>query len=141
MRSIFVHLRDASESEVAAFLQETYPFQQGPVWISEVVGDACLYIDFFRPDQDGGVPSEWDDIARDFGEVPTVNVIADVSGRHPGDEQIRGLVTALLARFNGAATDGYTCHMWSLDEIVSGHRVEGHPFFDYNGWYRDRNSS
>ena len=62
---------------------------------------------------------------REFGEVPIVNVIADVSGRHPRDQHIQEFVTALLTRFSGAATDGFTSHMWSLDEILSGHRVEG----------------
>jgi hypothetical protein len=67
-----------------------------------------------------------------------VTVSAHVSGRHPGDDEVHQFVRSLLTRFRGAAQDEYTGHMWSLEEIVSGHRVEGHRFFDYRGWYAER---
>jgi len=44
MRSVTVHLRDATEAEVAAFLQEKYPTEVGPPWIEPVGDDPCLYI-------------------------------------------------------------------------------------------------
>jgi hypothetical protein len=133
MRSVVVHLRDTTESEVAAFLQQAYPSQQGPTWIAQASGDACLYIDFHPCSPSATPPEEWQAIVREFGGAPAVSVIADVSGRHPGGDQVREFVTRLLARFSGAATDDYSKHMWSLHEITSGHRAENHPFFDYNG--------
>ena len=139
MRSVIVHLRDTTEQEVAGFLQRTYPFQQGPPWIAHVAGDACLYIDFYRDGPSEHEPKEWAGILASFGGEPSVSVGADVSGRHPGDEQVRDFVGALLGRFGGAAQDDYTNHLWSLEEIVTGHHVQGHAFFDYLGWYADEN--
>jgi len=71
------------------------------------------------------------------GGEPAVGVIADVSGRHPGDEQVAAFVSGLLARFAGAAMDEYTTHLWSLAELRGGHRVQEHPFFDYSGWFAE----
>jgi hypothetical protein len=31
--------------------------------------------------------------------------------------------------------DDYTTHLWSLAKVQGGHRVRGHPFFDYKGWF------
>jgi hypothetical protein len=62
-------------------------------------------------------------------------VTADVSGRHPGDEQAYGFVDDLLTHFSGSAQDEYKEHLWSLDELRAGHHVFGHRFIDYNGWH------
>jgi hypothetical protein len=32
-------------------------------------------------------------------------------------------------------------HAWSLEEIRAGIMQDGHPFFDYEGWYNDRRSA
>jgi hypothetical protein len=56
-------------------------------------------------------PEEWADIIRRFGGEPLVGVIVDVSGRHPGDEQVADLVAGLLNRFSEAAMDGFTDHL------------------------------
>ena len=34
--------------------------------------------------------------------------------------------------------DEYSSHLWSLAELRAGHRVSGHRFFDYMGWYLER---
>lgn len=47
-------------------------------------------------------------------------------------------VSRVLSKFDGFAQDEYTSHCWTLKEIVSGHSEEGHPFFDYLGWFKDR---
>jgi hypothetical protein len=62
-------------------------------------------------------------------------VIADVSGRHPGDEQVLAFVESCLSAFHGFAVDDYTDHPWRLEEIRSRSMWDGHPFFDYKGWY------
>ncbi len=70
-------------------------------------------------------PEDWADIVQRFGGEPAACVIIDVSGRHPGDEQVAGFVAGLLSRFSGAAMDDYTAHLWSLNELRGGHRVRG----------------
>ena len=63
-------------------------------------------------------------------------VIVDVSGRIPGDDEVREVTLALLARSPRArAQDDHSNHLWTRDEILSGATSEGHPFFDYRGWY------
>ena len=77
---------------------------------------------------------------------PTVSVVADVSGRHSGDKQVREFVSALLSEFEGLAEDEFTDGFWTLDEIrsrsrkpagsgLSGRR-KGHTFFDWRyAWH------
>ncbi len=133
MRSVFVHLEDASEREVQTLLDNLYPGQRHP-WIAALNGDPCLYIEILDPTKYAG----WSEIAEVFGGRSfSVSVGADVSGRHPGDWEVREFVTILLRRFKGGAQDDYTDNFWSLDEILAGELKEGHPFFDYAGWHQE----
>jgi hypothetical protein len=136
MRSVLVFLRNTTESEVEAYLDAEYPSQRDP-WVVRVGGDPCLYIHFCRDGPREHEPDEWADILQRFGGEPAVAVIAFVSGRHPGDEQVAAFVGGFLSRFSGAAMDEDTLHLWSLAEVQNGHLVEGHPFFDYNGWFAE----
>ena len=137
MRSVFVFLRDTTEAAVTAYLDAAYPEQRGP-WVMRQREDAYLYIDIYRDGPREFESDEWADIARRFREEPAVVVIADVSGRHPGDEQTVAFVAGLLTQFAGSAMDEYTPHLWSLAQLRSGYRVGGHLFFDYNGWFAER---
>ena len=110
MRSVFVLLRETTESEVEAHLNRTYPSQREP-WVMLVNGDAHLYICFYRDGPSQHEPEEWANIVQQFGGEPAVSVGADVSGRHPGDEQVAEFVADLLTRFSGAAMDDYTDHL------------------------------
>lgn len=135
MRSVFALLKSATNAEVTAFLQRTYSFQMGPPWINAVQGDPCLYINFVQYKHVVSEPDEQTEIIRQLGHEPSVVIMADVSGRHPGDEQVSRFVTAILTQFPGVAQDEYTPHCWTLDEVLQGDLVDGHPFFDYRGWY------
>jgi hypothetical protein len=137
MRSVLIFLRDTTESMVMAYLDAAYPQQREP-WVKLVHGDACLYINLYRDGGQEHEPEDWFDIVGRFGTDPAVGVIADVSGRHSGEEQVTEFVAGLLSRFSGAAMDDYTSHLWSLAELRAGQRVCGHPFFDYNGWFAKR---
>ncbi|WP_145361093.1 hypothetical protein [Alienimonas californiensis] len=136
MRSVFVFLRGTTEEEIAAYLDGAYPAQREP-WLATSADDPCLYINFYRGGPRELGPEGWTDLVRRFGGEPSAGVMADVSGRHPGDEQVFDFVTSLLAIFSGSAQDEYTEHLWSLDELRSGQLVSGHPFFDYSGWYAE----
>jgi hypothetical protein len=62
--------------------------------------------------------------------------VVDVSGTVPGDREVRDLVLALLECVPEAvATDDYPAHGWRSEEIRDGTRIQGHCFFDYQGWY------
>ena len=106
--------------------------------------DQVLYIELATWANRGTkIEDDWDPgfedaLRRAIGaNVPSVMVWADVSGRHPGDSEVRFLADILLAHFKGYAFDdwfGYS-HAWSLEEIESGKQVDGLGFFDYNGWW------
>jgi hypothetical protein len=131
MRSVFVHLRAATEAEVIPFLDASYPYQPGPTWICAVDDDPCLYIDFYRDHAAESAPEDHAALLRAFGGLLPVSLVANVSGRWPGDEQARDFVRLFLARFGGFAHDDYTEHLWTLEEVLSGAAIDGHPFFDH----------
>lgn len=137
MRSVFLYLRDTTENDVGAFLQHTYPFQQGPPWIDDLDGEPCLYIDFYHDASQEFEPEDWASLAKALGCTPTVIVVADVSGRYPGDAQVQSFIVTMLNKFQGLAQDDYTDHCWNAQEVRSGFRVRGHPFFDYRGWFEE----
>jgi hypothetical protein len=137
VRGVVVHLRDTNEVEVAAFLQRTYPYQQGPPWVCEVDGDDYLRIDFYRDGPREVEPEDWASLTKALGGRPAVSIVVEVSGRHPGDDQVRFFVAAMLGEFQGLAQDDYTKYFWTGEEVLSGHRVRGHPFFDYRGWFEE----
>ena len=135
MRSVLIYLTHATEPEVADWLQQRYPLQQGPPWIAERVGDAVLYIDIYRDLDTEFEVETYFSLLECLGAEPTLSIIADVSGRHPGDTEVYELVCSALSAFEGVAQDEYTDHCWSLEEIEQAQQREGHPFFDYRGWY------
>lgn len=137
MRSVVVFLRDVTEIEVTAYLQQAYTGQEGPPWVALLDGEAYLYIYMYRDGPTEYESDVWLDIIRQSGGEPTAAVIADVSGRHPGKAEVAEFVLAILTRFSGAAMDDYTTHLWSLPELQSGQLIEGHAFFDYEGWFAE----
>lgn len=132
MRSVFAVLHGTSETEVS-----WCPGQRDP-WLLCLSGDPCLYIHVSAYDADEHEPGEAAEFARQCGAPPAVEVTAHVSGRHPGDGEVRNFLSDLLTRFGGFALDDFTGHVWTLAEIRNNVRVEGHPFFDYRGWYESR---
>lgn len=135
MRSVYLYLRSATRPEVERWLSETYRFQAGPAWIVDVDGDACLFIEHGEHQL-----WEWQEAVQSLGWKPTWSITADVSGRHPGDEQVRAFVLSALCRFEGAAMDDYTQHGWKRTEVESNSLVQGHRFFDYLGWFEESRS-
>ncbi|GAC1575352.1 MAG: hypothetical protein NVS3B20_25010 [Polyangiales bacterium] len=116
---------------MAEFLARNYRYQQGPPWVADIDGDACLYINLYREASSEREPEEWVQIETVLGTDALVSVIADASGRYEGDQQVRDFARLLLTHFDGVAQDDRTPHLWSLNEIDAGHRVQGHSFFDY----------
>jgi hypothetical protein len=135
MRTVLVHLRDATELEVKDYLVRAYPLQPDPPWVCATSGDPVLYVDFYRDIEWEFSAALRDALRRELGCDPATSVAVDVSGRHSGDEEVRCFVNSILARFAGVAQDEYTDHIWTKEQIRMGHRVQGHTFFDYRGWY------
>jgi len=138
MRSILLHFRGVTRADVNHLLQKICRPANGPEWVFEVEGEPYLYIDFYTDGLREFEPQNWAALVETVGDEPAISLIVDVSGRHPGDRQLREFASAVLSEFDGFAQDDYTEHCWTLKEIVSGHEEEGHPFFDYLGWYKER---
>ena len=138
MRSIFLHLRGATKAEVNHLLQRICRTGKGPEWVFDVGGESYLYIDFYLDGRREFEPEDWAALVESLGGDPAVSLIVDISGRHPGDRELKEFVSAVLSKFDGFAQDEYTTHCWTLQEIASGHQEEGHPFFDYLGWHNKR---
>ena len=137
MRSVFIHLRETTEGEVAIFLQRIYTFQTGPPWVLTLNGDPCLWIDFYRDASREFEPKDWARLVKALGCEPVVSLVVEVSGRHPGDDQVRSVIATTLGEFQGVAQDDFTTRFWTAEEVLSGYRENGHLFFDYSGWFKE----
>src|SRR5512139_134226 len=103
MCTVLVHLRDATELEVKDFLARAYPLQPGPPWVCATWGDPVRYVDFIRDIEWEFSAALCDALRRELGCDLSISVAVDVSGRHPGDEEVRCFVDHILARFAGVA--------------------------------------
>jgi hypothetical protein len=137
MRSVLIHLRSATENGVTAFLAQTYPSPQAPPWLLPQADDPVLYIELYRDMDAEYEPEELRSLADDLKGRPSISIIAHVSGRHNGDKEVLQFIDVVLGAFDGVAQDGYTPHCWTREQVMSGHEVQGHRFFDYNGWFKE----
>jgi hypothetical protein len=69
------------------------------------------------------------------GALPDWGVMCNITGRIPGDEQIRAFVLELLAD-GGVAMDEYSHHCWTAADITEDRRADGLAFFDYQTNYQ-----
>lgn len=97
-----------------------------------------FYIRFWEEISSEVEPEHLEALRAALGAVPTATLMVDVSGRIPGDVEVLEFAAVMLGKFRGVAWDDYTFHCWTLAEIQSGAKVQGHSFFDYNGWYLER---
>lgn len=79
-------------------------------WIYPKEGDPVLYINVL--------------------DESALTVTADVSGRSEGTTEVIAFVSGLLGEFDGVATDDFTDHFWTLEEIERGELEDGTKFFD-----------
>ena len=132
MRSISVYFRSATADQLREWLDKRLPTQKDPWVVLSGNQDAVLYVNFYdEPSlrinlEETNVPFH-----------PTAALAIDVSGRHAGDDEVRALLESILLAFDGVADDGYTRHVWTIDEIRQRCLKDGHPFFDYKGWYEE----
>lgn len=129
MRSVYVYLKNTTKQRVVEHLQNAYSFESGPPWTYMVNGEPCLYVDFYDEFGKEHEPGDWKTIVEQFGEEPELVVVADVSGRHLGDKQVRDFIETLLTAFAGMVQDDYTLHLWSLEEVKNNSLIADHPLF------------
>ncbi|HWE97357.1 MAG TPA: hypothetical protein VG269_25590 [Tepidisphaeraceae bacterium] len=140
MRSIYLILFDTSVKLVEHHLDQRHP-RCGDRWLLNArEGDPVLYIGLDPIESVLVSPEEQLRILDAAGGRTFSLVTVDVSGRHPGNDEVRALIEELLAAFDGLVFDDYTDHPWSLHEIRVNVHKDGHPFFDYTGWYDDKRS-
>jgi hypothetical protein len=138
MRSVWFYL-NADVDTVANVLQRAGATRVedavGRVWWNYPTEDACIYLSCSAFD---GASEDAEELAEFRAETKnarfTVGVHCDVSGRVPGDDEVRTLARALLRQWEGYAFDDFTWpHAWSLDAIEQDARHDGLRFFDYDG--------
>ena len=144
MRSILVHLKNASKSEVIELLNTITSKPNGSTGVDWLIAsekdDPVLYIGFYN-DYEEFEPEDWNNLLAILGNKPSVSIYADISGRHSGTEEVFTFVERVLTKFDGVAQDDYTDHCWTIEEIKQKSEFQNHPFFDYQGWYSEDQSS
>jgi hypothetical protein len=127
MRSVWFYLADTTAEQVGKALSDFAPQANPKQWLYPNVENPVLYIEL--SDLSALKDDELLALERALGKLPEVTVLADVSGRVPGVIEVQAFVYAILPRFRGVATDDYTSHLWTFEEIQAGERFEGHTFF------------
>lgn len=139
MRSVFFLLTNCTRDEVSQWLSVVAAPNGVEEWLLPVgPGSPVLYIRFYDDLLLETEPEDVKALKTQLGGLPPVILMADVSGRVPGDAEVREFAALVLGRFQGAAWDDHTLHCWTLAEIQSDAKVDGHAFFDYEGWHRER---
>jgi hypothetical protein len=136
MRSVFVHLVGAKREDVALRLSEFAEDVGGDEWrFPRGSASPILYIGYYDDMELEWEKKDLDVLRSSLGQLPDLIVAADISGRVPGDAEVREFVSFMLRHFRGVATDDYSSpYPWTLAEIESGARVSGLTFFDYKGY-------
>ncbi|MET8435948.1 hypothetical protein ABZV61_24785 [Streptomyces sp900116325] len=132
MRSVFA-FPAGERAETVASLDRHLPQQRDP-WTL----DGNLYIEIVN-EQTGYLFSDWDpdDVAvleAALGHHPTWAVQIDISGRIDGTAELHQLLAVLLKR-GGLATDDYSAHPWTMQDIESGAVNDGLRFFDFRAYH------
>jgi len=136
MHSIVIYLAGVTRDVVRVQLSEFAETVRDDEWQYPLAKLPVLYIGFYdyEPEFELG---ELQPLQLALDEMPDVAVIANVSGRVPGDSEVKLFTECLLGQFRGIACDEHSNHCWTLAEIRSQATALGHPFFDYEGWHRD----
>jgi hypothetical protein len=138
MRSVYFHLIDVSQFQVAKYLYAISDPSGDDNW--SFPRDAAPPVLFVGFNEDLQAEAEAEDLqllTAALGKLPDVVVMADVSDRAPGSIEVMDFAQLLLGKFRGVAWDDYTTHCWTLPQIQSGTKVLGHAFFDFAGWQQE----
>jgi hypothetical protein len=138
MRSVFFHLKGVPHQAVTEFLSALTPAVGPESWHwPPRSAEPALYVNFYEDLLAEAKPADLESLRAALGAMPSVSVMADVSGRVPGDVEVWDFAQLILNKFRGVAWDDYTTHCWTLAEIQSGVKIDGHTFSDSAGWHHD----
>lgn len=121
MRSIFIHLKNASKTEIREYLDTITSKPNGTSGVDWLVvseeGDPVLYVAFYN-DYEEFEPQDWNNLLLVLGNEPSVSIVADISGRHSGTGEVFEFVEKILTKFDGVAQDDRSEHCWTLEEMT-----------------------
>ena len=133
MRSILIHFQSENESLVGDWLDKAATRMEAQEWHLRSGGQTILSCRLSDDFSDWS-PGELDSL-RNAVPAPSLYLQADVSGRIPGDDEVKALWQGVLDIVPAARVqDDHTEHLWTREELDRGTLVQGHPFFDYKGW-------
>jgi hypothetical protein len=142
MRTVFVFPRAGIDRTRARITRLASPTQHDP-WVIDTADDPkdnpAIYVDIYTTAHGAPLYCDWEPremaaLEAAMGNLPWWSVTGDVTGRIDGGPQVRALVLALLAD-GGVATDEYSDHCWTAQEIHDNVRVDGLTFFDHQTSY------
>ena len=135
MRSVFIYFPETSRPEIVEWLEREIGEATDARWQAPPGNDAVLFCEFDNLNDLG--PQGRAAVSAAIGG-PAGLLVADVSGKVPGDDEVRWLVLGLLTAVPEAvAGDDFSTSVWTLEEIKVGNLKSGHPFFDYQGWHEE----
>jgi hypothetical protein len=129
METIAIAFSDSNEAELKPFLGTIQKNFQNEIFL------AFVPLSVFITERNECV----DIFIGIYSRSPTAVAYLDIRSRiqHSAGStppKLIELLKLILSSFHGVVFDEWTDHAWTLDEIVGEHLVEGHPFFDREGW-------
>lgn len=138
MRSVFFHLTNTSREEFTEWFRSIAGSENPGHWCFPLPPESPVLWIYFAGDLLLECePEEIAPLVAILGGLPSLIVMVDVSSRVPGTVEVQTIAGHILRKYQGVAWDDHTTHCWTLNEILNGFLVEGHPFFDCEGWYQE----
>jgi hypothetical protein len=127
MRSVFFYI-NATKAECISQIEIHYK-TGAHGWINDT---ETIFIDFWNGYDQELEYETWQMLNDKLGENKFICVMADISGRTPGDAEVLLLADHMLGKFYGLAQDDYSDDLWTYEEIKHRKIKSGHYFFDYS---------
>ncbi len=142
MRSVNLHLIGATKEEVAAQLSRIAQKGIADHWYHPNREHARFTIRFSPGAHSPQPPNTDDEFRGTLGAPPDLTLYLDSghrinpdeAGKQIGAQEVHEVVGQVLERFQGVARDDLTNHLWTLDEIRSGKKINGAGFGDHEAW-------
>ena len=138
MRSVFVFMSDVDLGEVRAWLDRAATQIGIDSWRWPQEGDGVLFPGLVKNLDDFDC-EELESARIALEKEVEVIVQIDVTGRRQGNVEVEEFLGEIMTTFSAVAQDDHTAHSWTLEELRSGAQVQGHGFFDTQGWYEEGN--
>lgn len=130
MDTAVVVIPKLSSRGLAEFLSERLPDQAEP-WIVPLNGRAAVYLNIVPAEEADLGPGDFQQLSARLGGNEFIALLADVSVRNIGCAELRELITAILDRFPGLASDDVADHWWTAEEIRKPEEFGLQPFWPH----------